>query len=94
MQNYKEEKERKKMNQKLIKETFFSELKDRKIKISKIIIDICTIFIASFSAHKITDFYTVSSFWAEIFIFLAVMAVITFIGTLFDKTIKKISKKG
>lgn len=86
MQNDKNELERKALNKKLLKNSFFSELKNiknLKINIVFCLIDILTIFSAFYFTDLIKEIFSISSFFIR-------LGIVVIIGKIIDFLIKKI----
>ncbi len=90
MDNNKSDQERKKLNKKLLKDTFVSVFKSReKITFLEIVIDFIAAFIACFLSDCIVQRLSIGFWLIDIVITAGFLVIMLFIGTMLFKKIKK-----
>ncbi len=93
MKNKNAKQERKALNKKLIKNTFFSELKNqRKIEPLIIICDFIAIVIVSFLSEYLIELFAVNNI-AKLIIMIATLFIIMFINSVSVNILKKFKNK-
>jgi uncharacterized membrane protein YvbJ len=89
MERNKSEQERKELNKKLLKSTFSSEIKSKKINVLSLIIDIVCILIGAFFSYLVVEQFSLQSSLIYILINTLFIIFMLFLGSLFKKAIGK-----
>ncbi len=87
------ERERRRLNRRLLSGTFWAELKNFKLKPCIVLRDVVTIFIACFATTWLAALFTSISWLTDMIFFLLAMALVVVMGKLIDKALHKVFKK-